>query len=370
MQAPQEEIMDSVWSNLPKDIVNIVLLFLPLASAMQFKSVCKEWREFLGSNCYYRRRSAVEQKKPWLFLCTSGMFSCAFDFSLKRWHKILNPPLYRQSIVSASGNLVCLGNLVADCRALSICDPVSKLVKNLAPMNKIQFIHKVSLNLHKDGAYKIMVVGENDRAVNNFRGLVTEVYDSKTQIWRMSGETMAEAKFGLDAGVWMNSRFYCIVEMPYGVVVFDQKRDLWEELEAEMPAGCNDISSPYLVDCRGRLLMVMRNSIESGTSKFQIWELVILKEKEDYEWVLLEEMPEHIEVEFMASSRWGDMSQRLICCGVGDWVCIITQLSPSALAFNMVNKKWEWLGKDPAFPQGRNSHLYAFPLRPISHCQL
>ncbi|GLJ06516.1 hypothetical protein SUGI_0040860 [Cryptomeria japonica] len=352
----------------------MVLLFLPLASALQLKSVCKERREFLGSNCYYKRRSAVEQKKPWLFLCTSGKFSCAFDFSLKRWHKILNPPLYRQRIVSASGNLVCLGNLVANCRALSICDPVRKLVTNLVPMNKIQFIHKASLNLHKDETYKIVVVGENDRAVNNFGlGLVTEVYDSKTQIWRMSGETMAETKFGLDAGVWINNRFYCIVEMPYGVVFFDQKRDVWEELEAKMPTGCNDISSPCLVECKGRLLMVMRNIMESGNSKFQMWELVkkrdVSKEKE-YEWVLLEEMPEHIELEFMASSRWGNISQRLICCGVGDWVCMITQLSPSALAFNMVRKKWEWLGKDPAFPQGRNSHLYAFPLHTISHCQL
>ncbi|GLJ06520.1 hypothetical protein SUGI_0040920 [Cryptomeria japonica] len=363
--------MDSLWSDLPRDIVEMVLLFLPLASAMQFKSVCQEWREFLASNRYYRRRSKVKQKEPWLFLCTSGMFSCAFDFSLKRWHKILNPPIYRQSIVSASGNLVCLGNLVADCRALSICDPVRKLVKNLAPMNKIQFIHKVSLNLHKDETYKIVVVGENDRAVNNFGGLLTEVYVSETQIWRMSGETMAEAKFGLDAGVWINNRFYCIVEMPYGVVIFDQKRDAWEELDAKMPADCNGISSPCLVECRGRLLMVLRNS----NSKFQIWELVKkrggLKEKEDYEWVLLEETPEHIELQFMdAFMTSSAKSERLICCGVGEWVCIMTQLGPSALGFDMVKKKWEWIGKDPAFPQGRNSHLYAFPLHPISCCQL
>ncbi|GLJ06521.1 hypothetical protein SUGI_0040930 [Cryptomeria japonica] len=367
--------MDSLWKDLPKDIVEMVLLFLPLASAMQFKSVAKEWREFLGSNCHYRTRSAVEQRTPWLFLCTSGKFSCAFDFSLKRWYKILNPPLYRQSIVSASGNLVCLGNLVADCRALSLCDPVRKLVKSLPPMSRIQFIHKVSLNLQRDGAYKIMVVGENDRAVNNLRGLVTEVYDSKIEIWKMSGETMAEAKFGLDAGVWINNRFYCIVEMPYGVVIFDQKRDLWEELEVKMPAGCNDMSSPCLVECRGRLLLVLRNSsTESGNGKVQIWELMKkrggLKEKKDLEWGLLEEMPENIEVEFMASSRLGDVSDRLICCGVGEWVCIMTQLSGSALGFNLVIKKWEWLGKDPAFPQGRTCHLYAFPLQPISHCQL
>ncbi|GLJ06523.1 hypothetical protein SUGI_0040950 [Cryptomeria japonica] len=83
MEVPEEEIMDFLWKDLPKDIMEMVLLFLPLASAMQFKSVGKEWREFLASNCYYSRRSAVEQRTPWLFLCNSGKFSCAFDFSLK-----------------------------------------------------------------------------------------------------------------------------------------------------------------------------------------------------------------------------------------------------------------------------------------------
>ncbi|GLJ06522.1 hypothetical protein SUGI_0040940 [Cryptomeria japonica] len=214
-------------------------------------------------------------------------------------------------------------------------------------MNRIQFIHNISLNVHKDGAYKIMAVGENDCAVNNLEGLVTEVYDSKIQTWRMSGETMAEAKFSLCTGVWINNRCYCILEMPYGVVIFDQKRDLWEELEVKMPAGCNDMSSPCLVECRGRLLMVLWNSTESRNDKFQIWELMKkrggLKEKGDLEWGLLEEMPNHIKIELIASSRW------LICCGVGEWVCIMCQLSPSVVGFNLVIKKWEWLGKTLLF---------------------
>eukprot|EP01018_Ginkgo_biloba_P027146 Gb_21514 [translate_table: standard] len=371
----QENLEDTLWSQLPEELIERILLWLPVASTVQFRSVCTKWKYLLLSDRYYRHRYQIDVKRPWFFLCTTGKFSCVFDFEMNRWHRIPNPAIPRASILTAAGNIVCLGNLVAECKVLTICNPISKTLKQLPATRRVQLIHKVSITLDKDAqSYKIMVAGE-DRAMPTMASrvyrLFTEFYDSKAGFWKMAGNPLAHAKFGSDPGVWCNGLFYCITELPYGVVIFDPENGVWSELEAAMPSL---LATPSLVESNGRLLMVGRVVDNShmpcrNTVKVQIWQLdqFFSNNTAVVAWTELQQVPQSIYSEFMAPLK---SYSPLICSGIGDWVCIATHLSPHTLAFNLCYKKWRWLPTDPLFPENRNFHLLALSFEPRSDCPL
>lgn len=369
----------SPWSGLPEEVIERILLCLPLASTVQFRSVCKKWNSLFLSDGYWRRRYRMDKnqdqevKRPaWFFLCTTGKFSCAFDFEMNRWYKIPSPSIPRMSIITAAGSVLCLGNLVTECKILSICNPIKKTVKQLPPTSRIQLIHKASMCLNKDAhSYKIVVAGEENNIISapiNSRvyTLYTEIYDSSTGHWRMAGNPLPHAKFGSDPGVWCKGLFYCITELPYGVVRFDADNGIWSELDAAMPCS---VSTPVLAESNGRLIMVGRvvNNLNKDIEKIQIWELQSVG-GDIKAWTELQQMPPSIYSEFVAPLKF---YSPLVCSAIGDWLCIVTHLSPCAIAFNLYNNTWKCLPSDPLFPGNRNFRLLGLCYNPaISGCHI
>lgn len=301
----------------------------------------------------------------WFFLCTTGEFSCAFDFEMDRWHKIPNPAIPRMSIITAAGSILCLGNLVADCKILSICNPIKKTVMQLPPTSRVQLIHKASICLNKDArSYKIVVAGEEDSIMSatiNSRvyTLYTEIYDSIAGYWKMAGNPLPHAKFGSDPGVWCKGLFYCITEMPYGIVTFDPEIGVWTELDAAMPCS---ISTPSLAESNGRLIMIGRvvNIINKVTEKIVIWELQYM-DKDSIAWTEIQQMPLSIYSEFMGAVK---SYSPFVCSAIGDWLCIATHLSQRTIAFNLYNNTWKSLPSDPLFPGNRNFRLLGLCYKP------
>jgi len=367
----------SLWSGLPEEVIERILLCLPVASTVQFRTVCTKWKSLFLSDAYWRKRYRMDQdqevkRSAWFFVCTIGKFSCAFDFEMDRWHKIPNPSIPRMSIITAAGGILCLGNLVADCKMLSICNPIKKTVKQLPPTSRIQLIHKASMCVNKDAqSFKIVVAGEENSIISapiNSRvyNLYTEIYDSSAGHWRMAGNPLPHAKFGSDPGVWCNGLFYCITELPYGVVRFDAENGVWSELDAAMPCS---VSTPVLAESNGRLIMVGRvvNNVHKTIEKIQIWELQFMG-SDIKVWTELQQMPPSIYSEFMAPLKF---YSPLICSAIGDWLCIHTHLTPRALAFNLSNNTWKYLPTDPLFPGNRNFRLLGLCYKPaVSDCHI
>ncbi|GLJ09263.1 hypothetical protein SUGI_0105100 [Cryptomeria japonica] len=367
--------LESFWSQLPEEVIERILLWLPVASKVKFKSVCTKWKYLLQSDTYYSRKYQIEHaKQPWFFLCTTGKFSCAFDFQMNRWHRMPNPAIPRSSILAAAGNILCLGNLVADCKVLSVCNPLRKALKQLPPMSRVQLIHKTSITLHKDEevhSYKIMVAGEEQSVMSTVINsrvyrLYTEIYDSRNGNWRMASNPLPHAKFGSDPGVWCNGLFYCITEMPYGVVTFDLQNGAWTELGAVMPCS---IATPSLVEYRGQVILIGRVVENNQTQKIKIWQLQNSKSAGTslLTWAVFQEMPSSIFSKFTAPLA---PYSPLLCSAVGDWLCISTHLSLCPLAFNFCNKTWKWLPGDPLFPGKRTFHLLGLCFDPVSESQL
>lgn len=372
-RSEKQQLEANLWSALPEEVVEKILLCLPLASTVQFQSVCTRWKSLFLSDAYWRRRYQTDagrehqevKRGAWFFLCTTGEFSCAFDFEMDRWHKIPNPAIPRMSIITAAGSILCLGNLVAECKILSICNPIKKTMMQLPPTSRVQLIHKASMCLNKDGqSYKIVVAGEEDSIMSatiNSRvyRLYTEIYDSIAGYWKMAGNPLPHAKFGSDPGVWCKGLFYCITEMPYGVVRFDPENGVWTELDAAMPCS---ISTPSLAESNGRLIMIGRvvNNLNKATEKIVIWELQYI-DSDIIAWTEIQQMPLSIYSEFMGTLK---SYSPFICSAIGDWLCIATHLSQSTIAFNLYNNIWKSLPTDPLSPGNRNFRLLGLCYKP------
>lgn len=375
----------NLWSGLPEDIVDRIFSCLPLTSIVRLRSVCKRWNSLVQSKRFQTVLAKVSSDTLWFILCTIGRESCCYDPSMNKWHIIIRRSNNGRSILwpctsilAISGSLMCLGNLVSECKVLSICNPITTYQRNLPQMLQVSLIHKVTMITYpgsNNNWYKIMVSGETGlptmRSDPSAYELLTELYDSATNSWKMCGRPLPEAKFGSDPGVWCNDHlYYCITELPYGVVVFDLKTESWAELRVQMPPS---ISSPSLVECCGRLLMIGRLSnmdqisvaalqTESNVPRIIIWELDICRK----EWVEIVRVPTEICKDFSVTLQF---YAPFVCSGLGNHIYITTYRNPHVLVHDVCRNTWHWLPSDPFFPGGRDFHLLGFALKPsFDHC--
>eukprot|EP00250_Pteridium_aquilinum_P004920 c15097_g1_i2 orf=337-1896(-) len=382
-----------VWSALPEDIIEKVLAWLPLTSVLRFRAVCRRWNSVLLSGSFLSSHSKSSlHRQPCFLLCTIGQFACTYDPSLGKWLTLLKPTSPGASVVASTGSLFCLGNQVAECRVLSVCNPITRSLRHLPAMYKLRLIHKITMfEDRRTNAYTIVVAGEDGLPTPNPHSfnLITEVFDSCSNAWRAAEDPPTEAKFGSDPGVWFKGCFYCLTELPYGIVRFCADKGVWEEVSVAMPRS---LDVPSLVTVRNRLLMVGRcrpNSQSRASIAIRIWELVRsvkamskCGDNEDldgvvltkgytgacceYEWVEVIEMPSAIRSEFLAPLA---SYSPFVCAGVGSSIFITTHLSPKVLALDLSlsstnSAQWSWLPQDPLFPEKRDFHLLGFPFEP------
>lgn len=363
----------NIWSALPEDLMDRIFSCLPLISILRLRCVCRRWNSLVQSKRFQTALSRVSPPQPWFILCTIGRALCSYDPSMNKWHTIIRPfnsnvlqygsvkisPC--TSILSVSRSLLCLGNQVAECRVLLICNPITKIQRHLPQMLEISLIHKATMMMDSsNNSYKIMVSGENGLPTKNpyIYELLTEVYDSLSNSWKMCGKPLPEAKFGSDPGVWCNNLFYCITELPYGVVIFDLKTESWSELAVQMPSS---LSSPSLVECCSRLIMVGRaldqNETEDSIRRIVIWELELGRK----EWVEIGRVPIEICRVFSAHLKF---YAPFVCSGLGNHLYITTHRNPNVLVHDLCKNTWQWLPSDPFFPKKRDFHLLGFPFEP------
>lgn len=350
-----------IWSALPEDVMEKVLAWLPLTTVLRFRSVCRRWNSFVSSGTFLNSHSERSPHRPCFLLCTIGQLACSYDPSLRTWLTLLKPTSPGVSVVASSGSLFCLGNQVTECKMLSVCNPITRCLKHLPPMLRVCLIHKVTMIEERStNSYKIVVAGEDGLPTPNPHtfDLMAEVYDSSTNAWKMAGDPLPDAKFGSDPGVWWRGLFYCLTEMPYGVVMFDPKTGLWCELSLPMPAA---IAIPSLLTVKNRLLMVGRSVTphphnRTKTTAICIWELQL-----QGAWQELVRVPSTLCSKFLAPQA---SYSPFVCVGVGNSIFLTTHLNPEVLVYDITNDSWGWLPSDPLFPNNRDFHLLGFAFEP------
>eukprot|EP00250_Pteridium_aquilinum_P022758 c25669_g1_i1 orf=169-1692(-) len=250
-------------SSLPDEVMERILGLLPLQTKLVCRCVCKSWNSVLSTDnlLMYTTNTSLRNRSSgygnaFFMLTTKDPSAYMLDPLSDLWHKLPKPACPGTSVLAAAHSLVCIGNQVSECRSLIIFNLLSNTYKVLPNTLRVGLLHKVTMSMDPSThAYVVVVTGED---TSDFRGrrmyrLRTEVYDSASGSWRMAGDTLPEAKFGSDPGVWCNGLFYCITELPYGLTVFNFAQGRWMDLDVEMPKG---IVFPSLVSCKGQLMMV------------------------------------------------------------------------------------------------------------------
>lgn len=140
----------SLLPSLPDDVVWNIITRIPRCKIQVLRSVCRKWREVIGSDHYFEARERIGVEEAWLYASISdcqGVNSWfAFDSHCGRWHRLPPIPGSQQRNVLTlqfavlGGKLLVSGmvereNIVAGATGVFLYDPRSNTWKRAAPLN-------------------------------------------------------------------------------------------------------------------------------------------------------------------------------------------------------------------------------------------
>ncbi len=321
-----------IWSKLPEELLERVLVHLPLQSLVRMRAVCKKWDHYVFTGTFTKLRAEALQQKPWIVMTSTEKSLFAYDSGLDTWHDVSIPfNAYELHVVAAAGGLLCFSNAWFQWPGMYVCNPMTQKWRQLPPMNT-WMISTVGM-VYEEAArtFKILVCGRLED-----HSMITEVYDSKTNSWTMGGTPSPARKYGGDASLWCDGIFYCLT-FPFStlcLLAYDLRQGAWHEVPVRMPAP---IMSPSLVECKGRLMLV-GGLEEQMVFAIQIWELDSIK----WEWIELERMPAELCKDFGTNMV---PSKPLSCFATGDLIFFTipssTNYMPS-LMYDITHHTWDW----------------------------
>lgn len=381
----------AIWSALPSDLIEKIAARLPIPAIFRLRCVCRTWTWLVRTPRFVALRADAPREAPWFLLCThSARMLPAYDRAAARWRCLPMPRAAPGTgLLAASASLVCYGDQIGECDFLTVCNPVTQALRPLPCMPRVRLIHKAGMLADRDArAYRVVVVGEmmldgeDYTPPNHVYHLLCEVYDSATGEWTEGGLPLESAKFGTDPGAWRDGVFFCVTEMPYGVVCYDLAgRGVWTELGAPMPDG---VHCPALAEFRGEVIMVAKVVDNTPPVRrltgFVIWQLVLSppaapsaaaaaaaapaeqQQQLKGEWVEMARVPADLTRDFFDNVP--SVRTQLVVAVLGNDVMVTTYQCPNGLVYHADQNTWEWLPQDPFFPRFRDSHLMGFTIEP------
>lgn len=242
-----------IWGNLPAELVDTVIGYLPVTSLIRAQLVCKRWRSVIVSPlCYH------ESDTPWLMLQNKdGDGRWFFDLALNRWHRIEARPFQRTVCVAASGGIMCLQKEDGRFAKLYLFNPISRDLIRLPALSGHVKLATLAVNPNSmDYKVLVLVLGRN--------GLLLRMHQSNTSRWTNSDfHTSSKLLKGVIDAVFFDDRLYCITHKNWAILkVFNVRESEWKDLAVRRPRifHVNLKKTPrlYLVESQGELMMVLR----------------------------------------------------------------------------------------------------------------
>lgn len=342
----------ALWKTFPHELLEKVLLCLPLVSLARFRSVCRAWNLAVFDPNFIRTRALTSPQKPWIVITSTTNSISLYDTGLETWLRLPVPfNAANLHVVAAAGGLLCFSNAWFQWPGMAVLNPVTRAWRRLPPMRTWMITTVGMVYSDESHSYKILVCGRLED-----HSMITEVYDSATGGWARGGVPAAAKKYGGDTLVWRDGIFYCLT-FPFStlsLIAYNLPQSAWHEVPVTMPSP---IMSPCVVVCTGHLLLVGGVEDPDGLFSIQIWEL------ESGVWEEVEQMPAALCREF---ERRMVPSKPLSCFGTGEFL-FLTIPSNSAylpgLVYNLQLKTWSWWpsqGFPPQLPEiniGRSSGI-------------
>ncbi|CAM8922737.1 unnamed protein product [Rhodiola kirilowii] len=342
----KEEVSEfSINSILPDELLEQILVYLPTASIIRARSVCKKWREITSSTRFLWNASQTVSQKPWLFKFISSKNqpchrSHVYDPILQKWQgrdfmDMIKPYMFCDS----SDGLVCY---MKD-KAIHVCNPITRECKMLQEAPRLieggcTVLINIAVNLraHK---YNVSLLRYG------FSGeLSVQIYDSETMKWDTSHtEVLTGWKNGCES-VICNSVLYFLINSTgggrreHGLLAYDFSGNSSTHgtlLNSFIPLPCSDICG--LINLKGKLIIVAaigRSGDEKLNNGFCIW---LLKGKDWQEISRITHTCFYCRVQIFGYS----------CSGADDLIYIHAHFDRRLVVFDMNSKQWKDCQKCP-----------------------
>lgn len=267
---------DTIWAQIPDEVLIRVLSFLPLRMLFQLRVVCKRWSGMIQSSDF--NRMCVDVKSPAMAahpaICyvynRVGFRWAIYDNEERQWQ--LMPDLSNRSeddrikkreIYVASRGLLCLlevGN-VDLINSLTVWNPLTNHETEVPRFLSAWSFPLVRIMFHdaRTNSYKLILAGNQNYHPEDARYSATEVFDSARGEWAEGGKLLPSLRFPFSNGAFCNGAVYYFASRPmtmYDILlVYDVGENEWSEIKHIVPS--NTYCTPYLFECDGNLLTVM-----------------------------------------------------------------------------------------------------------------
>ncbi|CAM8922695.1 unnamed protein product [Rhodiola kirilowii] len=342
-----EEVSEfSINSILQNDLLEQILVYLPIASMVRARLVCKKWREITTSKRFLLNASQTVPQKPWYFMridnCEYVQSWYAYDPVLQKWQgKYFWDLTSFFLFCDSSDGLVCYRNK----NEIHVCNPITRETKELPLLT--YFGHPLLTNIlvnQRSHNYIVSVLTcQCQRLAGSREELSFHVYDSATMSWSASqmGVLTGWASTSGHKSVICNGVMYFVIHTSrepcqFGLLAYNCSSDLsshGELLHSFIPLPCSNICG--LINLKGKLIIVAaigRSGNEELNFGFSIW---LLKGKD---WQ---------EISRITHTSFGNSDEAFRCSGAGDLIYICSYRRPQLVVFDMKLKQWKDCQKCP-----------------------
>lgn len=355
MQKPawmrEGNLNQSLWKELPDELLEHVLAFLPFIDLFRHSTVCKRWQSLI--DCPQFQHARAESSALWPSyspiryndkMSENGEFHWSgYSTRTNKWQQmppLSLPCLTGKKVWAGAGGLLCFYNREKMGR-LVVCNPVTRNWRELPAMNQKWrwpcVTHMIVDPSTK--AYKIIMAGTEayPRSSSSNRSRNTEVYSSILDKWECMGSLPADLYLDTQDAALHNGILYCTAQKAYAptsdallaydaLVAYDVTRGVWTEISSELPDSTS-YQTPLI--CGDRVMMVVAPLDDDGpVGSFYILHEVTKR------WNLVTSMPESMH---RSLGFWG------VCGAEGNKIYVVGETSRLVVVYDVLKNSWKEL---------------------------
>ena len=346
--ARQSDMDPGIWSQLPDELLELILSFLPLKDFFNLRSTCKNFESMVFSPSFISKHSSSSPSCSSFLLLSHPQCHRHFplyDSSLNAWRSLALPypkslpsSVAPASLLSASNGLLCFFHPNSSSFFISnILAKTSREIKFPSYSFPFELLSLVSTPF----GYNIFALCSQSSIKSTY------LYDSRNHSWAESDgfEPILNDNHH-QKGVYFNGSLYFTTAEPFSVVWFDLDKGLWQRSEAELPGELTFVRLVSGGEEGNQALYLIGGIGGNGiTRSLKVWELG----KEEREWVEFDRVPEMMCRKF--TSVCYHNYQLVYCFWHQGMICICCSTWPEILYFKFDRRTWHWLPKCPSLPE-------------------